>query len=301
LSPLILAILLGLAVGNIFSLPAASKEGIRFSSKRILRLAIIFLGFKLSVGQVLAIGPQAIASIVVASTLTLLFTLWLGRRMGVPWARSLLLGSGVSICGASAVAAVSGVIQGEEEDAAFAISAITLFGTVYMFLYPILRVLLGIPDLFYSMWAGESVHEVAQVAAAGAVVADQFRGLAATVKMIRVLFIVPLTLVLILMPRARVSRPEEGGKRGSGVSVPWFALLFFAVVLLNSFGPIGPQLRSGLVSFDTWIMTAAMAGLGLDIKLASLRKIGARAALLGALSSLFISVTSALLIAALMR
>ncbi|HET7839676.1 MAG TPA: putative sulfate exporter family transporter [Rectinemataceae bacterium] len=301
LSPLILAILIGLACGNVLKLPASTKEGIRFASKKVLRLAIIFLGFKLSVAQVLAIGPQALASILVASTSTLLFTVWLGSRMGVPRSRSLLLGAGVSICGASAVAAVSGVIGGEEEDAAFAISAITLYGTVAMFLYPVMRALLGIPDLFYSMWTGESVHEVAQVAAASAVVADQLRGLAATVKMIRVLLIVPLTLILSVMalrgeaPGRKAGAANAGLRPGARVSVPWFALLFFAMVLVNSFAPLTAGLRGGLVTFDTWIMTAAMAGLGLDISIASLRKIGPRAALLGALSSLFISAASAAL------
>ncbi len=322
LSPLILAIIIGLGFGNAFVLPSSTKEGIRFASKRVLRLAIIFLGFKLSVGQVLAIGPQALASILVASLSTLLFTLWLGGRMGVPLARSLLLGTGVSICGASAIAAVSGVIHADEEDAAFAISAITLYGTIYMFLYPALRAILGIGDIPYSMWAGESVHEVAQVAAAGAVVADQLRGLAATVKLIRVLLIVPLTLVLSLMTAAASRKAagvpaggiaasgaalggtganDEGRGPGARVSVPWFALLFFAAVLVNSFAPLTADLRGGLVSFDTWIMTAAMAGLGLDIRIGALRKIGPRAALLGAVSSVFISVVSAGLVFLLMR
>lgn len=297
LSSLILAILLGLVGGNLLPLPAATRPGIKFASKTILRLAIIFLGFKLSLGQVLGIGPRALISTLAGSTLTILFTVWLGGRMGLPGKRSLLLGSGIAVCGAAAVAAVDGVIGAEEEDAAFGISAITLFGTIYIFLYPALRALGNLPDLFYALWTGSSVHEVAQVAAASAVLPDQFRGLAATVKMIRVLFIVPLTLILSFFPWGEEkAAPGGAGSRGRRISVPWFALLFFVAVLLNSFAPLGQGLRSGLVGLDGWLMTAAMAGLGLDIRFRALLKIGYKAALLGALSSLFLSLFSALAI-----
>ncbi len=299
MSSLILAILLGLVVGNVISLPDSTHLGIKFAAKRILRFAIIFLGFKLSLGQVIAIGPQALVTIVIASTATILFTPFLGKLMGIPLPRSVLIGSGVSICGAAAVAAVAGAIDSEEEDAAFAISVITLYGTVYIFLYPALRLLFGIPDLFYAMWAGSSIHEVAQVAAATAVVSDHFRGLAATVKMIRVLFIVPLTLILPLIP-LRLTAKERGAasedRKGFKASIPWFAILFFVMVLVNSFAPLSGGLRSGLINFDNWLMTAAMAGLGLDIRFRAFIKVGPKAALLGAFSSIFLSGASALLV-----
>lgn len=298
MSSLILAILLGLVVGNVVRLPDSTHEGIRFAAKRILRLAIVFLGFKLSFGQVIAIGPQALVTIVIASTATILFTPLLGRLMGIPMPRSILIGSGVSICGAAAVAAVAGAIDSEEEDAAFAISVITLYGTVYIFLYPALRLLFGIPDLFYAMWSGSSIHEVAQVAAATAVVSDHFRGLAATVKMIRVLFIVPLTLILPLIP-IKLTAKEKGAtddRKGFKASIPWFAILFFVMVVVNSFAPLSGGLRSGLINFDNWVMTAAMAGLGLDIRFRALVKVGPKAALLGAFSSIFLSGASALLV-----
>ncbi len=299
MSSLILAILLGLAVGNLIRLPESTREGIKFSAKRILRLAIVFLGFKLSFGQVVAIGPQALITILIASTATILFTPFLGKLMGIPMQRSILIGSGVSICGAAAVAAVAGAIDSEEEDAAFAISVITLYGTVYIFLYPALRLLFGIPDLFYAMWAGASVHEVAQVAAATTVVSDHFRGLAATVKMIRVLFIVPLTLILPLIPLRLTSKERsaaDDGRKGFKASIPWFAILFFVMVVVNSFAPLPGGARTGLVNFDNWMMTAAMAGLGLDIRFRALVKVGPKAALLGAFSSIFLSGASALLV-----
>jgi uncharacterized integral membrane protein (TIGR00698 family) len=219
--------------------------------------------------------------------------------MGIPTKRALLLGSGISVCGAAAVAAVDGVIGAEEEDAAFGISAVTLFGTIYIFLYPAIRMLSGMPDLFYALWTGSSVHEVAQVAAASAMLSDPFRGIAATVKMIRVLFIVPLTLILSFIPWGNSVETEDSAdpatkrKAGRKVSVPWFALLFFVAVLANSLIPMPGTIHAGLADFDTWIMTAAMAGLGLDIRFHALAKIGLKAALLGAVSSVFLSIVSA--------
>lgn len=134
MSSLILAILIGIAGGNLVPLPVSTRSGIKFAAKRILRLAIIFLGFKLSIGQIVGIGPEAAASAFLGSSSAILFTLWLGRRMGIPTKRALLLGTGIAVCGAAAVAAVDGVIGAEEEDAAFGISAVTLFGTIYIFL-----------------------------------------------------------------------------------------------------------------------------------------------------------------------
>ena len=307
LSSLILAIVLGMGLANSIQLPVRSRPGIKFAARQILRLAIIFLGFKLSMAQIAGIGPKALAATAIGSTATLLLSLWLGRRLGVPMKRALLLGSGVSICGASAVAAVGGVVDADEKDAAFAIGAVTLFGTAFMFLYPLARALMGMPGLLYALWTGSSIHEVAQVAAASSVLPDSLRGIAATVKMIRVLFVVPLTLVLSFIPfdgpggaetpagtpAGAAAGAPRGGRR---VSVPWFALLFFAAVILNSVAPFAAGTRAALAGFDGWLMTAAMAGLGLDIRMRSFASIGPRAALLGALASILISGLSVSLI-----
>ncbi|MGB9813317.1 MAG: YeiH family protein [Thermovenabulum sp.] len=290
LSSLIIAIIIGMIIKNFIPMPSSTQKGIRFCAKKILRLAIIFLGFKLSISQVLKVGPSAFITILVSSTSTIIFTVWLGRIMGVPLKRALLLGSGVSICGASAVAAVDAIIQSKEEDAAFAIGAVTLFGTIFMFLYPALHGLLDIPDMFYALWAGSSIHEVAQVAAASVAASGQFKAMASTVKMIRVLFIIPLTLILTFLPWNNNVR--EKGK----ITIPWFAILFFVMVLVNSFAGLPKNVVMVLITFDNWIMTAAMAGLGLDLSFSSMVNIGARALVLGAVSSAFISILSAIVI-----
>ncbi|AVX31414.1 YeiH family protein [Carboxydocella sp. ULO1] len=300
LSSLIIAIIIGMTIKNVISLPTSTQKGISFSAKKILRLAIIFLGFRLSISQVLEVGPSALISILIATTSAILFTLWLGRIMDVPLKRALLLGSGVSICGAAAVAAVDAVIKSEEEDTAFAIGAVTLFGTIFMFLYPALHGLLNIPDLFYALWAGSSIHEVAQVAAASVVASGQFKAMASTVKMIRVLFIIPLTLILTFIPwNDNVTEEDKNPvipPQKSKITIPWFAILFFVMVLINSFAGLPQNVVAGLITFDNWIMTAAMAGLGLDLSFKAMAKIGTRAVILGAVSSVFISILSAAVI-----
>ncbi len=302
-SPLIIAILLGFAVNNIFRLPSSIRPGIKFTAKRVLRLAIILLGFRLSLGDVIGIGAPAIMVISVSTVTTLLFTMYLGLRMGIPLKRALLLGSGVSVCGASAVAAVDGVIAGKEEDAAFAIGAVTLFGTAFMFIYPAIFSFFRIDPVGYAIWAGSSVHEVAQVAAAGSALAGSSNeALASTVKMIRVLFILPITMILAFLPlggNAGGTRDTAGEEKK--IQVPWFAILFFFMVCAHTWAFIPARVTGTIVRVDGWLMTAAMAGLGLDIALSSILKIGRRALLLGLVSSLFISLLSAVMVFAVIR
>jgi uncharacterized integral membrane protein (TIGR00698 family) len=298
LSSLIIAIVIGFVINNSFPLPAHTRSGIRFSSKRVLRLAIIFLGFRLSLSEVAGMGPSALAVIAAASILTVVFTLWLGRLMGIPLKRALLLGSGISICGASAVAAVDGVINSKEEDTAFAIGAITLLGTVFMLVYPLIYTALGLSDASYALWAGSSIHEVAQVTAAGSIMADPTsQALASSVKMIRVLLIVPFTLVLLFFPWDDSSAAGSAEKkRTSRIAVPWFAVLFFVAVVINSLNVVPKNIVAGINLADNWAMTVAMAALGLDISLRAMMKIGRKAFVLGIVSSLLISAVSALLI-----
>lgn len=297
LSSLLIAIIIGMLINNFIILPNNTNKGIRFSSKKLLRIAIVFLGFKLSMNEVLKIGWNGIIVVFFCSTLTLFFTIWIAKKMKVPLKRALLLGSGVSICGASAVAAVDSVIQANEEDVAFSIGAITLFGTVYMFCYPILYTLFHISAKFYALWAGISIHEVAQVAAASAIVIGKFKEMATTVKMIRVLFIIPLTLILSLI-QLNPSDNEVVVKNNQQkkVTIPWFAILFFVPILINAFFNLPTNVLKGLITMDNIILTASMAGLGLDISFRSMKNIGKRAFILGALSSAFISIISSIII-----
>lgn len=298
LSGIVLAIIIGAIIRNSVGLPEIFQAGVKFASKKILRVAIIFLGFRLSLGELSAIGPIALLSVVVSSASTLLFSLWLGRRLGLPFKRVLLIGSGISVCGAAAIAAVNGVVEAKEEDVALSVGIITLFGTVFMFLYPVLFSILQLSGLFFALWSGSSIHEVAQVAAAAAAAGDHLKALATTVKMIRVLLIVPLTLLLSFgnwqSEDAPAQSPVSGKPSRRRIAVPWFALLFFVAVIANSLLPLGTATRGLLLGFDNLAMTAAMAGLGLELSVAAMARNGLKVSALGLAASLFISLVSAL-------
>lgn len=289
MSSLILAILLGALVNNTVGVPESFRAGIKFCSKRVLRLAVILLGFKLSLAEVGATGYQATVLIGIVSGITLLLTKYVGEKMRVSTSLSILLGSGVSICGAAAVAAVNAITKSDDEEVAYSIGVVTLFGTVFMFLYPLAFQMLHLSEEFYSLWVGISIHEVAQVVAAGFSVSPEVGQAATVVKLTRVLFIIPVTVYLTLA----AARQKEGGATGlREITVPWFVIIFLAVVAANSLLAIDPAVRASIITVDGWLMTGAMAALGLELNFAAMRRVGLRPLLLGLISSVFISLLS---------
>ena len=269
LSPIILAILLGMLIKNTLGVRRYMRDGVKLCSKKVLRLAIILLGFKLSLAEVGALGL---------------------KEMGISKNLALLIGSGCSICGASAVIAVDAVNPNQkEEDVAFAIGVVTIFGTLFMLAYPLLFKAFSMNVGFYAMWTGLSIHEVAQVVAAGFAVSME-AGLAATVvKLTRVLFIIPVTLFLTLWN----CRKGSGKFSLKNVTVPWFVLLFLGVIILNSVKIIPARPTEWLVTLDNYLMTGAMAALGLETSFGAMRKVGLKPVYLGVIASVFIAAFSA--------
>lgn len=298
-SPLMLAILLGAVLGNSLKLPAACKPGLTFAVKKVLRLAIILLGFKISLIQLQAIGWQGLVLLAVCVTGCFFFTLWCGRRLGLGQNLTLLLAAGTSICGASAIVATDAVIEAEENDCAYAVATITLFGTLGMLLYPVLQFVLKLPLAHYGLWTGASLHEVAQVVAAGFAHGDISGQMASLVKMTRVIFLIPVTLGLLIWRL----RAQQGHRRleWAKVPIPWFVFGFLAVIAVNSCNWLPASLVGGFNEIDTWLLTLAMAGLGIETRLDKLKATGLKPLWLGLASSLFISLLSLGLIALLYR
>jgi len=197
--------------------------------------------------------------------------------------------------GAAAIAAVNSVIKGDDKDVAYSIGVVTLFGTLFMFLYPLSFLIFKMNELVYLLWVGTSIHEVAQVVAAGFAISQDVGAEATMVKLIRVLLIIPVTLLL-----AYSSNPIGDGTKPNwrGITIPWFVIMFLAVVVINSYVGMPHQVRNILIDIDGWLMTVAMAALGLGIKLVDVRKMGVRPLFLGLVSSVFISGFSILAIVA---
>src|SRR5580693_1082805 len=202
-SALMIAIVLGMLVRNTVGLPAACAPGIRFSLRRILRFAIVLLGFQLSARQIAEVGGMGFLVVAVTLAAAFCFTIWLGRRLGVDGKLAELIAAGTSICGASAIVATNAVTEGTDEDVAYAIAVVTLFGCASMLLYPLGDVLMHMPAHAYGLWAGASIHETAQVLAAsfqGGAVSGR---IGAVTKLSRVMLLAPVVLGLGWAARRR--------------------------------------------------------------------------------------------------
>lgn len=290
LSPLILSIVIGMTLHNVIGTHRLAKAGVVFTMRRILRLAIVLLGLQLTLGQVVSVGALGIAVIALALVATFVFTKAAGRVLGVDRGLAELIGAGTAICGASAVIACNTVTRAHDEDVAYAVACVTVFGSLAMFTYPALAAPLGLgPDLF-GLWAGASIHEVAQVVAAGYQQGDAAGEAATIAKLSRVMMLAPLVLGLAMLVRTR------GAAEGASVPTPWFVLGFIVMMLVASVVPLQGELRTQVVTTTTFLLSMALAAMGLETDLRKLKAKGLRPLLLGALASLFIAVFSLMLI-----
>lgn len=154
ISPMLIAILLGIAVHNIAGAPERAVPGLTFASRRLLRTGVMLLGLQITAGQIMDLGGASMAAIVLIIAGCIAFTLWLGRILGISPKLARLIAAGTSICGAFAVAAVDAVTGADDEEVAYAISCVTVFGTMSMFLYPVIGNLLHLSDHAYGVWTG---------------------------------------------------------------------------------------------------------------------------------------------------
>jgi uncharacterized integral membrane protein (TIGR00698 family) len=194
LSPLIIAIVLGLVFHNTVGTPAAFRPGVVFGMRRVLRFAIILLGLQLSLAQVVEIGAAGLGIIALTLGGTFLFTVWLGRRLAVDRKLVELIAAGTSICGASAIVATNTVTRASDEDVAYAVACVTVFGSASMLLYPALEGLLQLTPHAFGLWAGASIHEIAQVVAAAFQNGADAGNFGTIAKLSRVMLLAPMIL-----------------------------------------------------------------------------------------------------------
>ncbi|WP_024507846.1 YeiH family protein [Bradyrhizobium sp. ARR65] len=292
-SPMILAIVLGMAFHNFIGTPAIAKPGINFSLRRLLRIAIVLLGFQLTVGQVLDVGGRGLIIVAASLTATFLFTVWLGRLLKLDRKLTQLIAAGTSICGASAIIATNTVAEAHDEDVAYAVACVTVFGSVAMFTYPLLPRLLHLDPHAYGLWSGASIHEIAQVVAASFQNGQRAGEFGTIVKLARVMLLAPVVFALSIMQRLAAGRSAAGTARPP---LPWFVLGFIGVVALNSAMRIPPEVSKEIALVTTFLLSVALAAMGLETDVSKIRAKGLRPALLGAISFLFIASVSLALI-----
>ncbi len=291
-SPYVLAIAAGVLVRNVASVPDFTRPGLSFSLRTLLRIAIVLLGLQLSIDQLAAVGSTGIVILAISTAATFLFTLRLGRQLSVDPDLTRLIAAGTSICGASAILAANSVLRGKDEDVAYAIVSITLFGSATIVMYPLLALPLGLDAHGYGLWTGASVHEVAQVIATGFQHGDEAGEFATLAKLSRVMLLAPM-IVMLAVAIGRTGRAEAASTR---LAPPWFVIGFFVMIAVNSLDVIPAEPKTLIVRATAFLFCVAMAAMGLEMDLRKLRIAGWKPLVLGGTASLFISGLSLILI-----
>jgi uncharacterized integral membrane protein (TIGR00698 family) len=275
-SPLVIAIVLGMIYGSTLRhhLPKEWTPGIQFIAKRVLRFAIIFYGFRLTFQQVLGVGLDGFIIDLLIVALTFIVGSWVGIKVfKLDRDTSILISSGAAICGAAAVLATEGVLKSEPHKTAVAVISVVVFGTTAMFLYPFLQQAgwFGLDNAHYAIFAGATIHEVAQVLVAGSEISPDTGNIAVIVKMTRVMLLAPALIVLGVWV-ARMTKSKVEHKISE--TIPWFAVMFIVVVGFNSLGLLPQLVVNSINHVDTFLLTLAMAALGVETNLTKIKHIG---------------------------
>lgn len=274
ISEVLVAVLLGMIVTNSVRLPRPTAPGIAFAVQRVLRFGIILLGARLSLGAVATIGLGALGLVLVCMTVALAIALLAGRLANLPPRLALLIGVGTAVCGNSAIIATAPVIGAEEREVSFAVATITLFGTLAVFLYPVIGLALGLSDRAFGVWTGVAVNDTSQVVAASAAFSTVARDVATVVKLVRNALMAPLIVAIAWWWDRRATVQTGAVTRGLRKAVPLFVLGFLALVGLRTIGLIDGALAASIDEVARFCILVALAGVGLGTRIAQLRSMG---------------------------
>jgi uncharacterized integral membrane protein (TIGR00698 family) len=293
-SAVAVAIVIGVLLRNLLGLPETCKPGVGFAVKRLLRVGIALLGAQLSLGQVLRTGGKAVVVVALCIVLAILAVRFISMRMGLSDRLGTLLGVGTSICGVSAIVATAPAIEAKQEETSLAVATITVFGLLAVVIYPLLGRALGLTDGFFGTWAGTAVNDTSQVVATGLIYSQPAGEVATVVKLTRNLFMAP---VIVVLSSWYLRRGQGSGARGQGKmplknAVPGFVLGFVAMAVLNSLGVFPVAALDLIKAASSWLIVIALAGVGVETNLASLRTIGFRPFYAGLCAATFMAAVS---------
>ena len=275
----IIALFSGTIINSFFH-PAWIKPALKFTSKKILKIAIVLLGASLSINTIMSVGKMTFFVMIFTFAVCFGGGYFIGKLFGLNWKLSNLISAGTGICGGSAIAAIAPAIDADDKDIAFAMSSTFLFDMVMIALYPLMGKALGMSDIAYGIWAGTSVNDTASVVASGYAFSEMAGDFATMVKLTRTIAIIPTVLVFAYIG-ARAKQKEmkavSGGKKVNILKIiPWFIGGFLIMALLNSFGCI-PAVASGAIkSTSKFLMVSALAAIGLGTSITDFKKAGLR-------------------------
>ncbi len=280
-STLVIAVIIGALVGNLGLATPTTQPGLTFAAKRVLRVGVVLLGLRLSLSDVSSLGPRGVAVVALTVAVTFFGTQAIGRRLGLSRDLSLLVATGYSICGASAIAAVEGSTDADEEEVAAAIGLVTLFGSLAIIALPLLAGPAGLTDEQFGAWAGASVHDVAQVAATASAGGASVVAVAMVVKLTRVVLLSPIVVGVNLQRRRAADAHISDRASGRPPLMPLFVAGFMAMVVLRSTDLLPAPVIDGARAVEGWLLAAALVGLGAGVRLDRLRRLGPLPLVLG--------------------
>lgn len=279
----VIALFIGMIINGFWQPAGMMAKGIVFTSKKLLKFAIILLGASLSIGTILNVGKLSLA--VMCFTLLTCFGggYFIGKALKLNWKLSNLISAGTGICGGSAIAAIAPVIDAEDTDIAYAMSATFIFDMAMIVLFPIMGRAMGLSDMAYGLWAGTAVNDTSSVVAAGYAFTEAAGDFATMVKLTRTLAIIPTVIVFALLQvhlkkKAALAAGANGGEIKANVKFtklfPWFIVGFVALALVNSVGLIPAAVSLGAKEVSKFLMVAALAAIGLNTSFKDMRKSG---------------------------
>jgi uncharacterized integral membrane protein (TIGR00698 family) len=286
-SPHVVAVLVGVLIANVGVVGPTLRPGLAVAAKRVLRAGIVLVGVRLSLHDVLDLGPRALVAVVTVVTATFFGAQWLGRRLGLSHGMSLLVGTGYAICGASAIAAAEPFADATEEEVAYSVALVTLCGSLAIVVLPPLGRWLGLDAETFGAWVGASVHDVGQVVAAASTSDAVALSTAVVVKLTRVAMLAPVLAWVAVSARRRAAggeghAPADDAKRPP--LLPLFVVLFLVAVALRTVGAVPDGWLEGIKTLETLLLGAGLVGLGSAVDLRRLRALGGRPLVFGLVS-----------------
>ncbi|OWZ84676.1 YeiH family protein [Natranaerobius trueperi] len=295
ISPVLIAVFLGIIIKNSAYLPKNTEPGIKYSAKKLLKLGIILLGVRLSFFDILNLGFSSLLIIIICILLALSLVINLSRFIGVPKKLATLIAIGTAICGNTAIVASAPVIKAKEEEVAFAVATITVFGLSAIIIYPLIGGFIGLTQVEFGTWAGTAINDTGQVIASGFLYGDKAGEVSTIVKLTRNIFLAPVVFLF-----SHLTVKNEASKEDIKVDYtaifPWFVVGFLGMALLRTTGILPETLISTISFLSDLLIVMALAGIGLGIQLSSLKGLGLKAFFTGLTASFIMGITSLLLI-----
>lgn len=295
----IIALFMGTIINSFFH-PAWMKPALKFTSKRVLKAAIVLLGASLSVGTIMSVGKMTFFVMIFTFAMCFGAGYFIRKLFGLNWKLSNLISAGTGICGGSAVAAIAPVIDADDKDIAFAMSSTFLFDMVMIALYPLMGKALGMSDIAYGIWAGTSVNDTASVVASGYAFSEAAGDFATMVKLTRTIAIIPTVLVFAWIG-TRIKQKElkasgDGKKVNLMKIIPWFIGGFLLLAIINSMGLIPSNVSGIMKGTSKFLMVTALAAIGLNTSLLDFKKAGLKPMFYGITIDTLVTLTALVVI-----